>query len=90
MLEILLLLIFSVAAVKIDISILIALIAALGGAGGWVAYRKSGPESESINVATMRAVISELREELTRLSKENDKLRDEVGKLRRMVERIDR
>jgi ubiquinone biosynthesis protein UbiJ len=55
----------------------------LGGGliGAIAAFRKAGPEVESISVKTMRDVIAELRDELTRLSNENRRLRQIVEQL---------
>lgn len=64
-----------------DPSFLIALIAAFGGLGAWAAFRKSGPESESITVKTLRGVIAELRTEVERLRGEVEGLRSENQKL---------
>jgi predicted transcriptional regulator len=67
-----------------DTTIFIAILTALlggGGIGAVVAYKKAGPEVESISVKTMREVIEELRLELGRLQGENKKLRETVRKL---------
>ena len=55
----------------------------LGGGvtGAIVAFRRAGPETESISVQTMRDVIAELRRELSRLSAENERLRESVEHL---------
>lgn len=67
-----------------DTTIFVAILTALlsgGGIGAIVAYRKAGPEVESISIKTMKEVITELRNELQRLQGENQKLRTTVAKL---------
>jgi len=64
---------------------IVAVLAGLGGVGAWAAYRKSGPEAESITVGTLRGVIEELRTEVNRLSAEVEELRKENQELRRIV-----
>ena len=60
----------------------------LGGGviGAVAAFRKAGPEVESISVATMKGVIAELRAELDRLAAENAKLRSAVEALEHAAE----
>lgn len=68
----------------IDSSVLVALVTViLGGGilGAITAFKKAGPEVESISVTTLKGVIEELRNELTRLSNENVHLRVSVEKL---------
>lgn len=64
-----------------------ATVATLSGAGGIVigavgAYRKSGNESESIAVATLKSVIQELRAEL-------DRKEAEIGAMRQKLDVLD-
>src|SRR3954468_20518447 len=62
----------------------VALITTILGGGGlaaFAAFRKAGPESESVSVSTMKEVIAELRTETSRLSAENAKLRASVTSL---------
>lgn len=41
-----------------------------GAGGALVAWRKAGPEAEAVAVKTLRSVIHELRDELTRKEQE--------------------
>jgi hypothetical protein len=62
----------------------VALVTAVLSGGlvaSFTAFRKAGPEVESISVATLKGVIEELRAELTRLASENAHLRESVQHL---------
>jgi cell division protein FtsB len=64
---------------------MVGLLGAVLGGGlitALVAYRKSGPEVESISVGTMREVTEELRTEISRLKEENEKLIAEMSDLK--------
>lgn len=54
------------------------------------AYRKSGPEVESISVGTMKVVTDELRTEVSRMKKENNRLNVQVDELRRDIQKLRR
>lgn len=56
---------------------------ALGGGllGALASWRKSGPESESIAVTTLKGVIEELRQELDRKEAEIGTMRTKLDKL---------
>ena len=62
--------------------ILIAVLGAGGITGAVRAWLKSAPETESISVETLRAVIEELRTELNRLAGENRQLHEQISELR--------
>jgi hypothetical protein len=67
-------------------SVLVAVLGVGGIAGAVGAWLKSGPETESISMETMRGVIDELRTELDRLAAENRQLRTQLGELRRTID----
>lgn len=54
----------------------------VAGGGALASWRKAGAESESVAVATMRAVIGELRVELDHKEVELDRQRDEIDRQR--------
>jgi len=60
------------------VSVILAAVLGGGVISAIAAYRKSGPESEALTVATMKDVIEELRIEIARLAVENEKLKNEV------------
>lgn len=71
-----------------DVDPLTAIVGAILGGGlltGIAAFRKAGPERENMTVDTLRGVIQELREEITRLSAEVEVLRKENKSLRRAL-----
>lgn len=63
-------------------------------------FKKAGPEVESISVSTMKDVIEELRNELSRLGEENRRLHRNIEalegvareneELRRRIERLEK
>lgn len=52
-----------------------------GAIGALASWRKSGPESESIAVTTLKSVIEELRNELDRKEVEMGVMRTKLDKL---------
>jgi hypothetical protein len=72
----------------VDPAVLIALVAALFGAGGigvFATLRKAGKETESIAIQSLIAVNEELRRELVRRDSEIASLRERVAKLETLV-----
>jgi hypothetical protein len=67
---------------------LVAIIAAIlggGGIGAIVAYRKAGPEVESISVNTLKGVIQEMRTELERKDRTIDGLNHRLGEQQQQI-----
>lgn len=58
---------------------IIAAVLSGGLLSAYTAYRKAGPEVESIGVSTLRGVIEELREEILRKEKQIDALTRQAG-----------
>ena len=61
-----------------------------GAGGALVAWRKAGPEAEAVAVKTLRSVIHELRDELTRKEREwHAELTRKEAELAGLRERVD-
>jgi hypothetical protein len=84
--------------VVVDSSTLIVAVAAILGTGGvasLVAFRKAGPESESISVTTLRGtvetlsgVVDEMRVELGRKDETIDRLNNLVGRQDQKIDHL--
>lgn len=73
----------------VDANVFLALVGILlggSGVGAFVAFKKAAPEAESISVTTLRGVIEEMREELSRKDKQIKEQNVTIG---RCTEKID-
>lgn len=69
------------------LTIVVSFILGGGMATAYVAFKKAGPEVESISVGTLRGVIEELRVELDR---KDAQLKDQNITIGRLINRIEK